>query len=88
MQDIRDMMVKAALYELLAEEAIELAHAALKQARILRGENPTPLTSDKVMQNIIEEYSDVTQCARILDLYIDEDQISRKHERWVGRLTK
>ena len=34
----------AALLEQLAEESTELAHAALKQARIERDENPTPVS--------------------------------------------
>ena len=33
-----------AMLEQLAEEAAELSHAALKLARIIRGENPTPVT--------------------------------------------
>lgn len=42
------MMIEAigspAMLEQLAEEATELAQAALKAARILRKENPTPVT--------------------------------------------
>lgn len=37
---------KAAMLEQLAEEAAELAQAALKCARIERGENPTPVTME------------------------------------------
>lgn len=35
-----------AMHEQLAEEATELAKEALKMARILRGENPTPVTME------------------------------------------
>lgn len=43
-----EVIGEAATYELLAEECIELAHAALKMARVKRGENPTPATEEKV----------------------------------------
>ena len=35
---------EAAMLEQLAEECTELAKAALKMARIIRKENPTPVT--------------------------------------------
>ena len=34
------MVGYAACYEALAEECMELAHCALKLARVLRGDNP------------------------------------------------
>lgn len=40
--DVLDMIGTAALLEQLAEESAELAQAALKMARKLRNENPTP----------------------------------------------
>ena len=43
---ILDMIGEPAMYEQLAEEANELAHAAQKMARIQRGENPTPVTDE------------------------------------------
>ena len=49
----------AALYENLAEEAIELAHAALKTARALRNENPTPITTNEANNHVLEELQDV-----------------------------
>lgn len=47
------------LLELLGEECSELTHAALKMARVKRGENPTPVTEDKAKENLIEEIADV-----------------------------
>lgn len=38
---------EAAMLEQLAEECTELAKAALKMARIIRKENPTPVTEKK-----------------------------------------
>ena len=45
--------------EQLAEEAAELAHAALKLARILRGENPTPVGEAEARERLTEEVADV-----------------------------
>ena len=47
------------LLELLGEECSELTQAALKMARVKRGENPTPVTEDKAKENLIEEIADV-----------------------------
>lgn len=40
--DVLEMIGTAALLEQLAEESAELAQAALKMARKIRNENPTP----------------------------------------------
>lgn len=76
----------AAMLEQLAEEAMELAHAALKLARIERGENPTPVLKEVAMDHLIEEYTDVVQCAEELRLVPNREQIKLKkmrfEERW------
>lgn len=76
----------AAMLEQLAEEATELAHAALKLARIERGENPTPVLKEDAMDHLIEEYTDVVQCAEELRLVPNREQIKLKkmrfEERW------
>lgn len=75
-----------AMLEQLAEEAMELAHAALKLARIERGENPTPDLKEDAMGHLIEEYTDVVQCAEELSLVPNREQIKLKkmrfEERW------
>lgn len=76
----------AALYEQLAEEASELAQAALKASRILRGNNPTPVKPSAARDNLIEEYTDVCLVAKLLGLHTDEVQIVRKKQRWVNRI--
>lgn len=76
----------AAIYENLAEEAAELAQAALKYARILRQENPTPVDPAIAFGKIQEEYSDVVLLTRVLRIYTDEKQMSEKMDRWVNRL--
>lgn len=76
----------AAMLEQLAEEATELAHAAFKLARIERGENPTPVLKEDAMDHLIEEYTDVVQCAEELSLVPNREQIKLKkmrfEERW------
>lgn len=57
-----DRIGQAAMYEQLAEEAAELAKAALKSARIIRGENPTPVTEHEASEAIKEECTDVMVC--------------------------
>ncbi len=72
----------------LAEEAAELAQAALKLRRCYDGTNPTPADPDKQYECLLEEIGDV-------ELYIDQLSINRpvindyksaKLERWKRRL--
>ena len=77
---------RAAMLEQLAEEAAELAQAALTAARIECGENPTPVTKDEAEKHLIEEYTDVRQCATELGLAVDYDQIARKEKRFCDRI--
>lgn len=80
-----------ALLEQLAEECAELGQAALKMARILRGENPTPMDATKAISNIAEESADVQTC--LIELYragfdVDSGGLIRwrKIHRWHDRL--
>lgn len=77
---------KTAMLEQLAEEATELAKAALKLARIYRAENPTPVTEDKAYKNLIEEYTDVETCARELCLRADPEIEAAKRQRFMTRI--
>lgn len=83
---ILDSMSEAALYEQLAEECCELAHACLKKARLIRGENPTPLGSYDIDCMIEEEYTDVSLVSSMLDLNVDENMYWKKIDRWADRL--
>ena len=74
-----------AMLEQMAEEAAELAQAALKLARIKRGENPTPVTEEEAWKHLVEEYIDVYQCAMELMIPVDWLQISRKEKRFQKR---
>ena len=59
---VREEIGEPALLELLAEECTELAHAALKLARVERRENPTPKNKAECVNSLIEEWADVAIC--------------------------
>lgn len=81
-----DQIGEPAMYEQLAEECTELAKAALKMARIIRNENPTPMTATEAQDAIIEEYTDVEICASELGYYpshtIAVCKTDRFKQRW------
>lgn len=87
---IVDQIGEAAALEQLAEEATELSKAALKLARIVRRENPTPVDFDTAFRAFLEELGDTRLCANVLqDKYGPLD--TREHEerrlkRWKYRL--
>ena len=85
---ISGSLSRAALLEQMAEEAAELAQAALKTARILRKENPTPVTLEQSEDNLREEFTDLILCANVLKLFHDPDILLRKYERWISRIGK
>ena len=84
---------RAAVLEQLAEEAAEVAQAALKMARIIRGENPTPKTHMEARADLEEELADFRVCVEVLDrsdLIFDMEIIDHlsevKMKRWLDRL--
>lgn len=87
---IVDQIGEAAALEQLAEEASELSKAALKLARIIRGENPTPVDFDTAFRSFLEELGDTRLCAKVLeDRYGPLDTLEgekRKLKRWKHRL--
>lgn len=74
-----------AMLEMLAEELAECSHEALKLARVLRRENPTPKTEKEVRASLREEWSDVIQCSKELNLDVDWNQIEAKKKRFEQR---
>jgi hypothetical protein len=76
----------------LAEEATELAHAALKVCRTLDDTNPTPVSFEEAMEKVHEELADVRLAVMVLNLdnysgNIDHTKImGNKLLRWVERL--
>lgn len=76
-----DIIGKACMLEQLAEECMELGHAALKAARAIRGINPIRGDINTADKRIREEYTDVVQVAQELGLKVDYGQMSMKHIR-------
>ena len=85
-EEIQEAVGAPAILEGLAEEAIELAHAALKTARILRGENPTDARYENAWAAMTEEFTDLAIYSHILGLSIDYDLYCGKKERMVERI--
>lgn len=56
---ISDYLPKTEILAQLAEEASELAQAALKLRRALDGKNPTPKSVEECEANLLEEAADV-----------------------------
>lgn len=83
---IEEHMTRASLYEMLAEEATELAQASLKMARILRGENPTPVGAQDAYKSVEEEWNDLFLVNRVLSLTTDYVSMKHKAKRWIERL--
>lgn len=78
-----------ALLEQSAEECVELAHALLKEARRLRGENPTPKSEEECYASIEEELGDVFICITELSqagYLLDMPTMRSKRERWSKRI--
>ena len=72
----------------LAEEAAELAQAALKYRRALDQTNPTPVNEDDAYEHLSEEIADVKLYCSLLSLnpgHISEI-MRRKMGRWERRL--
>jgi hypothetical protein len=65
---VRDTVPPGELWAQLAEEATELAHAALKLRRATGGENPTPVEYEAAFSSVMEEVADVSLMVQVLAL--------------------
>lgn len=65
-KQVKEAIGEAAMLEMLAEEATELAHAALKLARKIRNQNPTPVDYEELYSHLDEESADVRLCMTYL----------------------
>lgn len=87
---IRDKLSRGDLLCQLAEEAAELAKAALKLHRAEDGTNPTPVTVEDAAANIKEEIADILLVLDVLG--IDPFAVgiyntkAEKLPRWVRRI--
>jgi hypothetical protein len=90
MKEIIDQISEAALLEQLAEECAELAQTSLKLSRIIRKENPTPVTEQDAYQNFVEEVGDVRLLLKIMDSSYDgidtKESEQYKLQRWKKRI--
>lgn len=86
MNELLKKIGEPAALENLAEECAELSHAVLKLARILRNENPTPVTEEEARSSAEKELADVLASAYISDLKMDADFVKAKLERADKRL--
>lgn len=82
-KEIRSYLSTSSIFEQLAEEAAELSAAALKYARIARGENPSRTSRIDAVKNLIEELSDVMNVADVLGIKADEVIMHDKLKRWI-----
>ena len=75
---IRDHLTKADLFGQLAEEAAELAQAALKLQRILLNRNLPRISQAEASANLVEEHADLALCFELLGW---SDKVDRKRIR-------
>lgn len=88
---VSDILPKTEILAQLAEEASELAQAALKLRRALDGTNPTPKSVEECRKAFEEEYADVVNCIIALDMddaaFERMQKMQREKEiRWLSRL--
>ena len=84
---IREQLSQEELLCQLAEEASELAQAALKLRRVYDGSNPTPVKRSEAFDNLKEEIADVELVLMILG-YDRSILISEKHRRMDAKLKR
>lgn len=97
---VSDILPKTEILAQLAEEASELAQAALKLRRALDGTNPTPKSVAECEANLIEEFADMSNGINSLcEAWFGDDLDSEcefwdaeheieyaKYKRWLSRL--
>ena len=86
---LRNNVSARSRYEQMAEEACELAHAALKFVRTWNTDNPTPVDPHEALRNLLEEVDDLYLCLVVNALLSCEvEPIERKLNRWYERVKK
>ena len=86
---ILSVLDERTLLEQLAEEASELAQAALKLIRAAEySNNPTPITLQEAEVGLDEELHDVLAVASLLGIIDYDDDENPKWKRWAERLGK
>lgn len=91
-ETIRIPLPQGEILAQLAEECMELAHAALKLRRAVEKRNPTPIGTGDAVDMLEEEYSDVLLCVEQLHEHFrpNEQTVNiikaTKLKRWMDRL--
>lgn len=87
-QKVRAMIPQEELLAGLAEEATEMAQAALKCRRAMTQKNPTPVKVPEAAQALVEEIADVLLYLDLLGVGLSDVAgiMDRKLARWVQRL--
>ena len=87
---IRKNLDRADIYGAIAEEAAELAAAGAKMERFLRQNNPTPVTFEKCLGAVNDEFIDLLNVCEALYMKPEAVDILRdaKITRWYNRLKK
>lgn len=97
---VSNILPKTEILAQLAEEASELAQAALKLRRALDGTNPTPKSVEECLENTQEEMADVFVCLTMFGKSAERDGIliynrymekvikieNEKEAHWLSRL--
>lgn len=91
-ETVRAYLTPAEIMAQLAEEAAELAKAALKLRRTYSDANPTPVSTEEAFDNLMEELADVQNCVFALEINHSTDLMKvrrisiSKMQRWAERL--
>lgn len=86
---VSDVLPQEEILAQLAEEASELAQAALKLRRAMDMVNPTPVSMQEAGNRLVEEIADVIVVENQLlgiDWNVIDEICKRKLGRWEGRL--
>ena len=89
LEAIHTMLPEGEILAQLAEEASELAQAALKLRRAAGTINPTPVTLEQAKANLVEELVDVEICLCVLGICEPKEagpEMRNKVLRWHERL--
>ena len=92
LQYIIDCLPAEELLCQLAEEASELAQAALKLRRVEDGTNPARISKEDAIKNLLEEIADVSLVINLLGFNSDRNEVIcreimvQKTDRWADSL--